>query len=413
MKRCSGTSLILAIFGAYQRWISPALPAALQVPPDLLGLRRPGGPRARPGARRDRRRLARCCAATRSATGASTTSPTASSSASAASAGETAGHRRSPRDDPLANILQPLIDVADCGARRSSTTRRPHLRLGDRRRSPSSTRALILPLSVKQIRSMRAMQAIQPQLKEIQEKYKDDRERLQREMMRFFQEHGVNPFASCLPLLLQLPVFISLFYLLRSRQLRATRSSRRRRGRTGSLHRRHHREGDGRRADRPDRPLHRHLADRRPDHDRAHRSDPAADARDGPADRLHPFMIGFPAGLLVYWISTNVWTMGQQAVVKLFFPPPEQPTPEEVAAAKPPASAAAQEEAAALGAGIDSPVSGGEPSRRGAAGGARRAGPGDRSSGSSTSSTSRPRSTVEEERGRDPRPTIDGEESGC
>ncbi|MGZ5357091.1 MAG: YidC/Oxa1 family membrane protein insertase, partial [Solirubrobacterales bacterium] len=50
-----------------------------------------------------------------------------------------------------------------------------------------------------------------------------------------------------------------------------------------------------------------------------------------------PFMIGFPAGLLVYWISTNVWTMGQQAVVKVFFPPPEPQTPEEVkAAAKPP-----------------------------------------------------------------------------
>ena len=49
-----------------------------------------------------------------------------------------------------------------------------------------------------------------------------------------------------------------------------------------------------------------------------------------------PIMIGFPAGLLVYWISTNVWTMGQQAVVKLFFPAEEQPTPEEVKASKPP-----------------------------------------------------------------------------
>src|SRR5215207_168369 len=76
------------------------------------------------------------------------------------------------------------------------------------------TRALILPLSVKQIRSMREMSAIQPLLKEIQEKYKDDRQRMQREQMRLFQEHGVNPLASCFPLLLQMPVFISLFYLL-------------------------------------------------------------------------------------------------------------------------------------------------------------------------------------------------------
>ena len=78
------------------------------------------------------------------------------------------------------------------------------------------TRAAILPLSVKQIRSMRAMSALQPQLKEIQERYKDDRQRLQREMMQMYQENDVNPFASCLPLLLQLPVFISLFYLLQS-----------------------------------------------------------------------------------------------------------------------------------------------------------------------------------------------------
>src|SRR5215213_5600548 len=65
------------------------------------------------------------------------------------------------------------------------------------------TRAMILPLSVKQIRSMREMSAIAPQVKEIQERYKDDRQRQQREMMSLYQEHGVNPFASCLPLLLQ------------------------------------------------------------------------------------------------------------------------------------------------------------------------------------------------------------------
>jgi YidC/Oxa1 family membrane protein insertase len=49
-----------------------------------------------------------------------------------------------------------------------------------------------------------------------------------------------------------------------------------------------------------------------------------------------PIMIGFPAGLLVYWISTNVWTMGQQAVVKTFFPAEEPQTPEEVQASRPP-----------------------------------------------------------------------------
>ena len=49
-----------------------------------------------------------------------------------------------------------------------------------------------------------------------------------------------------------------------------------------------------------------------------------------------PFIISFPSGVLVYWITTNVWTMGQQAVVKIFFPPPPLPTPEEIKASKPP-----------------------------------------------------------------------------
>ena len=49
-----------------------------------------------------------------------------------------------------------------------------------------------------------------------------------------------------------------------------------------------------------------------------------------------PFIISFPAGLVLYWITTNIWTIGQQYVVKQVIPPPEVPTPEEAAAAKPP-----------------------------------------------------------------------------
>ena len=63
---------------------------------------------------------------------------------------------------------------------------------------------------------MRALQALQPQIKEIQEKYKNDRPRMQQEMMRFYQENKVNPLASCVPLLAQIPVFITLFYALRT-----------------------------------------------------------------------------------------------------------------------------------------------------------------------------------------------------
>src|SRR5579863_7158478 len=76
-------------------------------------------------------------------------------------------------------------------------------------------RALMIPLTVKQFHSMRQLQLHAPELKLIQNKYKDDKQRQQQEMMKFYKENNVNPFASCLPLVAQLPVFISLFYMLR------------------------------------------------------------------------------------------------------------------------------------------------------------------------------------------------------
>ncbi len=77
-------------------------------------------------------------------------------------------------------------------------------------------RLVLVPLTMKQFRSMREMQMLQPQLKELQAKYKDDRQRQSEEMMKLYREHGVNPFASCLPLVLQIPILISLFYMLRT-----------------------------------------------------------------------------------------------------------------------------------------------------------------------------------------------------
>src|SRR3954451_19940172 len=77
------------------------------------------------------------------------------------------------------------------------------------------TRALLIPLTYRQLKGMRALQALQPQIKAIQAKYKNDRQRMQQEMMRFYQENKVNPFASCIPLIAQIPVFITLFYVLR------------------------------------------------------------------------------------------------------------------------------------------------------------------------------------------------------
>jgi len=233
----------------------------------------------------------------------------------------------------FANVLQPLIDIAN------SVLQFLHDDIGLVYGTAIValtflTRAMIIPLSVKQIRSMRAMSAIQPQIKEIQERYKDDRQRMQREMMQIYQDNGVNPFASCLPLLLQLPVFMSLFYLLRSTEFKDEVNAA---GQQSWLFIDNILEKatgstlvillalyiitsviaglimTGRNASSQQRMIGLGL--------------PLVFA---------PIMIGFPAGLLVYWISTNIWTMGQQAVVKVFFPQDQPPSVEEVQAAKPP-----------------------------------------------------------------------------
>ncbi|MBZ5735557.1 membrane protein insertase YidC [Nocardioides sp. TRM66260-LWL] len=75
-------------------------------------------------------------------------------------------------------------------------------------------RALLIPLFVKQIKSSRNMQLIQPQVRELQKKYGHDRERLAQETMKLYKDSGTNPFASCLPILLQMPIFFTLFRLL-------------------------------------------------------------------------------------------------------------------------------------------------------------------------------------------------------
>src|SRR5271165_6190593 len=77
-------------------------------------------------------------------------------------------------------------------------------------------RAVLVPLTYRQLKSMQEMQRLAPQISALKEKYKEDKQRQQQEIMKFYQENKINPLASCLPLLLQLPVFISLFYMLRT-----------------------------------------------------------------------------------------------------------------------------------------------------------------------------------------------------
>jgi YidC/Oxa1 family membrane protein insertase len=76
-------------------------------------------------------------------------------------------------------------------------------------------RMVILPLTIKQVRSMQKLQVHAPELKALQQKYKHDRQRMNEEVMKFYRENKVNPAASCLPILFQIPIFFALFYVLK------------------------------------------------------------------------------------------------------------------------------------------------------------------------------------------------------
>ena len=114
----------------------------------------------------------------------------------------------------FANIFQPLIDVFE------AVLKFFHDQVGvswgwSIVLLTIAVRALLLPLAVKQFHSMQKLQRVAPELKQIQNKYKEDKQRQQQEIMKFYKENEVNPFASCLPLVAQIPVFIGLFYMLR------------------------------------------------------------------------------------------------------------------------------------------------------------------------------------------------------
>lgn len=171
-------------------------------------------------------------------------------------------------------------------------------------------RLILFPLTWKQYKSAQEMQAIQPQIKALQQKYKNDRGKLQEETMKLYQEHHVNPFASCLPLILQLPIFISLYYAIKDEPLIADSTF-------------------------LTIPL----------------GEPSivllvvyvvtqiistelmlvtqTDKMQKMIMRAMPvifvvFLWNFPAGLFVYWITTNLWTIGQQLIIRRTMPKPEE-----------------------------------------------------------------------------------------
>jgi YidC/Oxa1 family membrane protein insertase len=191
-------------------------------------------------------------------------------------------------------------------------------------------RALLLPLTFKQFHSMQRLAHLQPELKKIQDKFKGDKERMNQEVMRFYRENKVNPLASCLPMVAQFPVFISLYYMLRT-----------------DLRRDICPEING--------PGTQHYATPIPCGDGGDASflfihDLTNKATGSvliilivlyvgsqlfstllmstTTDRTQrmifialpfvfvTFVIQFPAGLLVYWITTNLWTIVQQSIIK-------------------------------------------------------------------------------------------------
>src|ERR687895_1918180 len=117
----------------------------------------------------------------------------------------------------IANVLQPLIDACE------AVLRFWHDLIGDFDGSwgwsiillTFTVRIFILPLTFKGVKSMQRLQTLQPEIKRIQERYKEDKQRMNQEIMAFYQREKVNPLGSCMPLLLQIPFFIALFDLLR------------------------------------------------------------------------------------------------------------------------------------------------------------------------------------------------------
>jgi YidC/Oxa1 family membrane protein insertase len=181
-------------------------------------------------------------------------------------------------------------------------------------------RACLLPLTLKQFKSMRALAAHAPEMKKLQERHKGDKERLNQEMMKFYRENRINPLASCLPMVAQLPVFLSLFYMLQ-KDLRFDIC--------GQIAK---------------------PCGETPESSFLFVPDLTSQAHGSvlialivlyvgsqvlstllsatTADRTQrmiflalpfvfvAFVINFPAGLLVYWITTNLWTIVQQAIIR-------------------------------------------------------------------------------------------------
>jgi YidC/Oxa1 family membrane protein insertase len=201
-------------------------------------------------------------------------------------------------------------------------------------------RILLVPLMVRQIHSMQGLQVHAPEMKAIQQKWKHDKPRQNEELMKFYKENKINPAASCLPLVAQFPVFISLYLVLKhfSRILKPGDS-------TDWLHlvkiTEHVNVGWG--------PLLLVIYVASQLSSSWFMSTTMQGAQRWMMMVLPvafvPFLIRFPSGLMIYWLTTNLWTTGQGVITRRMVPkpapPPKRSSRTPAADAPPPAASAA------------------------------------------------------------------------
>ena len=184
-------------------------------------------------------------------------------------------------------------------------------------------RIALVPLMVKQIHSMQAMQAHMPEMKAIQQRYKGDRQRLNEELMKFYKENSINPAASCLPLVVQFPIFISLYFVLKDFEKHVNAAA----SELGWLH------------------LVPDITAKITAHWSGYllllvyvcsqvASGYFASVSAQRSQRILmmvlpvffvPVITRFPVGLLMYWVTTNLWTVGQGIVTRRMMPKPAAP----------------------------------------------------------------------------------------